>query len=110
MSPVIILFALSAMFLALAIWTWRMPERSWIRLLKADRNLLGIDYSKYNQKKIRSATIALLLVEAVCLFPVGLTARDHPVLAWVLMGCAAAAPIVYWFVFFVFCKKNKYRK
>lgn len=30
MNPVIILFALSAMFLVFAVWTWRMPEKKWM--------------------------------------------------------------------------------
>ena len=72
MTPIIILFALSAMFLGFAIWNWRMPEKRWVNNLKADRNMLGIDYSKYNQKKIRSATTTLLLFEAVCLLSIGL--------------------------------------
>lgn len=110
MTPIIILFALSAMFLGFAIWNWRMPEKRWVNNLKADRNMLGIDYSKYNQKKIRSLTIAIFLFEAVCLSLVGLTVKEHPVLAWIFMGGAAAAPIVYWFVFLVFCKKSKYKK
>ena len=115
MNPVIILFALSAMFLAFAIWYWRMPEKRWINGLKADRNMLGIEYSKYNQKKIRSVTIALLLFEAVCLFSLGLcsiwlTIQEHPVLIKTFIGGILGALLVYWFVLLVFCKKSKYRK
>ena len=115
MTPIIILFALSAMFLGFAIWNWRMPEKRWVNNLKADRNMLGIDYSKYNQKKIRSATITLLLFEAVCFFSMGLcsiwlTINEHPVLIGIFMGSIMGAPIVYWFVLLVFCKKSKYRK
>ena len=115
MSPVIILFALSAMFLAFAIWSWRMPEKKWINRLKADRNMLGIDYSKYNQKKIRSANTALFLAESVCLFSLGvcsirLTINEHPVLVRIFIGGILGALVLYWFVLLVFCKKNKYRK
>ena len=51
MNPIILLFVLSAVFLGIAIWNWRMPEKRWLNGLKADRNMLGIDYSKYNQKR-----------------------------------------------------------
>lgn len=72
MNPIIILFVLSAMFLVFAIWSWRMPEKRWLNWLKADRNMLGIDYSKYNPQKIRSASTTLLFFEAVCLdWPLG---------------------------------------
>lgn len=107
MTPFIILSILSALFLIPAIWTWRMPEKKWINWLKADRNMLGIDYSKYNQKKIRSATTTLLLFEAACLFLMGLTIGKYPVLTWILCGGLFAALIVYWFVLLVFCKKSK---
>ena len=107
MTPFIILSTLSALFLIPAIWTWRMPEKKWINRLKADRNMLGIDYSKYNQKKIRSATTTLLLFEAACLFLMGLTIGKYPVLTWILCGGLFAALIVYWFVLLVFCKKSK---
>ena len=115
MNPIIIPFALSAMFLGFAIWNWRMPEKRWVNNLKADRNMLGIDYSKYNQKKIRSATTTLLLFEAVCLFSLGLcsiwlTIKEHPVLIKIFIGGILGAPIVYWFVLLVFCKKSKYKK
>ena len=110
MNPIIILFALSAMFLGFAIWNWRMPEKRWVNNLKADRNMLGIDYSKYNLKKIRSATTTLLFFEAVCLFLIGLTIGKYPVLTKALCGGILGAPIVYWFVILVFCKKSKYRK
>ena len=110
MNPIILLFALSALFLGIAIWNWRMPEKRWINGLKADRNMLGIDYSKYNQKKIRSATTTLFLVEAVCLFLIGLTIGKHPDLTKILCGGILGAPVVYWFVVLVFCKKRKYRK
>ena len=86
-----------------------MPEKKWINRLKADRNMFGIDYSKYNQKKIRSA-ITLLLFEAVGFFLMGLTIGKYPVLTWILCGGLFAAPIVYWFVLLVFCKKSKYKK
>ena len=86
-----------------------MPEKKWINRLKADRNPLGIDYSKYNQKKIRSATTTLLLFEAGCFFLMGLTIGKYPVLTWILCGGLFAALIVYWFVLLVFCKKSKYR-
>lgn len=87
-----------------------MPEKRWVNWLKADRNMLGIDYSKYNQKKIRSANTILLLFEAVCLFLIGLTIGKHPVLTKALCVEIMGAPIVYWFVLLVFCKKSKYRK
>ena len=115
MTPVIILFALSAMFWGIAIWYWTMPEKRWINGLKADRNMLGMDYSKYNPKKIRSATITLLFFEAVCLFSMGLcsiwlTIQEHPVLIKVFIVGILGALLVYWFVVLVFCKKSKYRK
>ena len=115
MTPIIILFASSAMFLGFAIWNWMMPEKRWVNNLKADRNMLGIDYSKYNQKKIRSATTTLLLFEAVCLFSLGLcsiwlTIKEHPVLIKIFIGGILGAPLVYWFVLLVFCKKSKYKK
>ena len=84
--------------------------------LKADRNMLGIDYSKYNQKKIRSANTTLLLFEAVCLFLIGLTcliglnSEEHPVLFLILGGGLLAGVFAYFFVLFVYCKKSKYRK
>lgn len=46
MNPIIILFGLSVMFLVFGIWSWRMPEKRWVNWLKADRSMLGIDYSK----------------------------------------------------------------
>ena len=110
MNPLIILYGMSAVFLAIAIWTWRMPEKRWINWLKSDRNYFEIDFSKYNQKKIRSLTIAFFLFDAVCLSLVGLTVKEHPVLAWIFMGGVLASIIVYWFVFLVFCKKSKYKK
>ena len=110
MNPLIILYAISAVFLVIAIWTWKMPEKRWINRLKSDRNYFEINFSKYNQKKIRSLTIAVFLFEAACLSLVGLTVKGHPVLAWIFMGGAVAAPVVYWFVFLVFCKKSKYKK
>ena len=115
MNPIIILFGLSLMFLVFGILSWRMPEKRWVNWLKADRNMLGIDYSKYNQKKIRSANTTLLLFEAVCLFSMGmcsiwLTIKEHPVLIKLFIGGIMGAPIVYWFVLLVFCKKSKYRK
>ena len=39
-----------------------MPEKRWVNWLKADRNMLGIDYSKYNQKKIPIVYWFVLLV------------------------------------------------
>ena len=45
------LFPFFAMFLVFGIWSWRMPEKRWLDWLKDDRNILGIDYSKYNQKR-----------------------------------------------------------
>ncbi len=116
MTPLIIVFTLSALLFALAIWYWKMPERRWLNGMKPDGNLYGINYSKYNQKKLRTATIILLLSEAVGFFLigltnlVGLTSGEHPVLFLVLVGGMMAAPIVYWFVLLVFCKKSKYRK
>ena len=81
------------MFLVFGIWSWRMPEKRWVNWLKADRNMLGIDYSKYNQKKIRSANTTLLLFEAVCLFLIGLTIGKHPVLTKALCVGIVGAPI-----------------
>ena len=103
------------MFLGFAIWNWKMPEKKWINSLKADRNMFGIDYSKYNQKKIRSATTTLFLFEALCLFATGLcsiwlTINEHPVLIKLFMGGIMGAPLFYWFVLLVFCKKSKYRR
>ena len=118
MDALIILFAMSAIFLVIAIWTWRMPEKRWINRLKVDNRLswFGFDISKYNQKKIRSLTIALFLFEAVCLFLIGLTcliglnSKEHPVLFLILGGGILAGIIGYYFVLFVYCKKSKYRK
>ncbi len=87
-----------------------MPEKKWVNRLYSSRNMFDLDYSKYNQKKIRSATITLLLSEAVCLFLMGLTIGKYPILTWILMGGMMVALIVYWFVLLVFCKKSKYRK
>ena len=115
MDALIILFAMSAFCLLIAIWTWRMPEKRWIIRL-GTHNRLGLDISKYNQKKIRSLTIALFLFEAVCLFLIGLAgliglnSEEHPVLFWSLVGGLLAGVIVYYFVLFVFCKKSKYKK
>jgi hypothetical protein len=50
MTPLIIVFTLSALLFALAIWYWKMPERRWLNGMKPDGNLYGINYSKYNQK------------------------------------------------------------
>ena len=118
MDALIILFAMSAIFLVIAFWTWRMPEKRWINRLKVDNRLswFGFDISKYNQKKIRSLTIALFLFEAVCLFLIGLigliglNSEEHPVLFLILGGGLLAGVIVYYFVLFVYCKKSKYRK
>ena len=115
MTPIIILFALSAVLLGIAIWYWKMPEKRWLKGMKADGNLYGIDYSKFHPQKIRSATITLLLFEAVCFFSMGLcsiwlTINEHPVLIGIFMGSIMGAPIVYWFVLLVFYKKSKYKK
>ena len=89
MDAIIILFAFSACCLVIAIWTWRMPEKRWINRLEI-HNRSGLDISKYNQKKIRSITIALFLFEAACLFLIGLTgliglnSEEHPVLILIL--------------------------
>ena len=48
--------------------------------------------------------------EAACLFLIGLTVGKHPVLTKALCVGIVGAPIVYWFVLLVFCKKSKYRK
>lgn len=109
MNPIIIPFAFSAFLLVLAIRTWRMTEKKWL-IHMSSWNPLGIDYSKYNQKKIRSANTTLLLFEAVCLFLIGLTIGKHPALTKALCVGIVGAPIVYWFVLLVFCKKSKYRK
>ena len=91
-----------------------MPEKRWINRLEINR--LGLDISKYNQKKIRSITIALFLFEAACLFLIGLTGliglnhEDHPVLILILGGGLLAGVIVYYFMLFVYCKKSKYKK
>lgn len=110
MNPIIILFGLSLMFLVFGILSWRMPEKRWVNWLKADRNMLGIDYSKYNQKKIRSTTIAFLLFEAICVFPIGLTFKAYPVLTKILLWGFVGGEVAYWFVLLVFCKKSKYKK
>ena len=118
MDALIILFAMSVCCLVVAFWTWRMPEKRWINRLKVDNRLswFGFDISKYNQKKLRSLTIALFLFEAVCLFLIGLTcliglnSEEHPVLFLILGGGLLAGVIVYYFVLFVYCKKSKYRK
>lgn len=79
-------------------------------------NRLGLDISKYNQKKIRSITISLFLFEAACLFLIGLTgliglnSEEHPVLFFILVGGLLAGVIVYYFMLFVYCKKSKYKK
>ena len=114
MDAIIILFAFSACCLAFAIWTWRMPEKRWINRLEINR--LGLDISKYNQKKIRTITIALFLFETACLFLIGLTgligpnSEEHPVLILILGGGLLAGVIVYYFMLFVYCKKSKYKK
>ena len=114
MDAIIILFAFSACCLVIAFWTWRMPEKRWINRLEINR--LGLDISKYNQKKIRSITIALFLFEAACLFLIGLTGliglnrEDHPVLILILGGGLLAGVIVYYCMLFVYCKKSKYKK
>ena len=115
MDAIIILFAFSACCLVIAIWTWRMPEKRWIYRLEI-HNRSGLDISKYNQKKIRSITIALFLFEAACLFLIGLTgliglnSEEHPVLILILGGGLLAGVIVYYFMLFVYCKKSKYKK
>ena len=115
MDALIILFAMSAFCLVISIWTWRMPEKRWLIRLET-HNRLGLDISKYNQKKIRSLTIALFLFEAVCLFLIGLTcliglnSEEHPVLFLILGGGLLAGVFAYFFVLFVYCKKSKYRK
>ena len=115
MDALVILFVFSVCCLVIAIWTWKMPEKRWIIRLET-HNRLGLDISKYNQKKIRSLTIALFLFEAVCLFLIGLAgliglnSKEHPVLFWILAGGLLAGVIVYYFVLFVYCKKSKYKK
>ena len=115
MDALIILFAMSAIFLVIAIWTWRMPEKKWIKRLEVD-NRSGLDISKYDPQKIRSLTIALFLFEGVCLFLIGLTgliglnSEGHPVLLLILGGGLLAGVIVYYFVLFVCCKKSKQQK
>ena len=109
MIPIIIPFAFSAFLLVLAIRTWRMTEKK--RLIHMSSwNPLGIDYSKYNQKKIRSTTIAFLLFEAICVFPIGLTFKAYPVLTKILLWGFVGGEVAYWFVLLVFCKKSKYKK
>ena len=117
MNPVIILFALSAFFLAIAIRTRTMSEKKWLKRLESgSRTPVTLDYSKYSQKKVRSATAILFLFEAACLFLLGLTIaagldlEEHPALIRIFMGGLIAPPIVYWPLVLVFCKKSKYRK
>ena len=92
-----------------------MPEKRWIDRLEI-HNRLGLDISKYNQKKIRSLTVTFFLFEAACLFLIGLTgliglnSEEHPVLLLILGGGLLAGVIVYYSVLFVFCKKSKYKK
>ena len=112
MTPIIILFALSAVLFGMAIWYWKMPEKRWKKGMTADGNMYGIDYSRFNPQKTRTATITLLLFEAVCLFSMGLcsnwlTLNEHPILIGIFMGGLMGAPIVYWLALLVFCKKSK---
>ena len=109
MNPIIIPFAFSAFLLVLANRTWRMTEKKWL-IHMSSWNPLGIDYSKYNQKKIRSTTIAFLLFEAICVFPIGLTFKAYPVLTKILLWGIVGGVVAYWLVLLVFCKKSKYKK
>lgn len=109
MNPIIIPFAFSALLLVLAIRTWMMTEKKWLNHLSS-WNPLGIDLAKYNQNKIRSTTIAFLLFEAICVFPIGLTFKNQPVLTKILLGGVVGGVVAYWFAFLVFCKKSKYKK
>lgn len=109
MNPIIIPFTFSALLLVLAIRTWRMTEKKWLNHLSS-WNPLGFDLAKYNQKKIKSTTIAFLLFEAICVFPIGLTIKNHPVLTKILLGGVVGGVVAYWFMFLLFCKKSKYKK
>ena len=108
MDPRIIPVALSAFLLVLAIRTWRMTEKKWLIHLSS-QNRLDIDFTKYNQNKIRSTTIAFLLFEAICVFLIGLTFKAYPVLTKILLWGVVGGVVAYWFVFLVFCKKSKYK-
>ena len=112
MNPIIILFALPVLFVGYAVWLWRMSEKKWLARLSV-RNYFDIDYSKYNKNKIKSVGIALLLFEAACFFLAGLTlcrrGSEDSVLLVILLSCAVIAPIAYWPILILFCKKSKYK-
>ena len=112
MNPVYILWGLSALFAAIIIWIWRMPEKDWLYWMSC-RNYFNIDFHKYNNKKVRTLSIAIGLFEGVCLFLLGLTLWRHGVLTkvhHVLAVCMVLAPIAYWPILLFWCKKSKYKK
>ena len=112
MKPIYIFWGLSALFVARTVWIWRMSEKRWLNCLSI-RNYFNIDYHKYNQKKIRTLSIAFGLFEAACLFLLGLTPWEHGALTkvqMILLGCFALAPIAYWPIMLLCCKKSKYKK
>lgn len=112
MNPSYIFWGLSALFVAVAVWIWRMSEKEWLRRLTF-RNYFDIDYHKYNNKKIKTASIVFGLFEAACLFLLGLTHWEQGTLTkiqMILLGCFALAPIAYWPIMLLCCKKSKYKK
>ena len=112
MKPIYIFWGLSALFAAMSVWIWRMSEKDWLHRMSF-RNFFDIDYHKYNNKKIKTASIAFGFFEATCLFLLGLTHWEQGTLTTVqliLLGCFVLAPIAYWPIMLSFCKKSKYKK
>ena len=114
MDVIYILWGLSALFIAIAVWIWRMPEKDWLFWMSY-RNYFNIDFHKYNNKKVRTLSVAFGLFEGACLFLTGLDVlwRHGPlgkVDFIILGGCIVLAPIVYWLIFLLYCKKSKYKK
>ena len=109
MNPVYILWGLSALFAAITIWIWRMPEKDWLYWMSC-RNYFNIDFHKYNNKKVRTASVAFGFFEAACLFLLGLVCPEHRSMTLILWGCMVLAPIAYWPILLFWCKKSKYKK
>ena len=106
MNPIIIFLVLSAFYLVYAIWIWRMPEKKWVDFSSNRVYVISNQETKYNPKKVRSISIAYLLVEAVCIMLMGVTIKEHPTQTIILMGGYLGAIVVYGIVVFVFCKEK----
>jgi hypothetical protein len=109
MNPIYIYWGLAALFVAEAVWLWQMPEKKWLNRMTV-RNYFNIDFHKYNNKKVRTASVAFGFFEAACLFLLGLVCPEHRSMTLILLGCMVLAPIAYWPIFLVYCKKSKYKK